>query len=333
MKDEALRKLNARLPAGKVGRVNEVEVKSKVSRTLNARLAAGKVGRVNETDLTFLVPSLHVRDLLPQTTSRAYKFTHEENARFLRVVAACAQVTTHYELFLLMQGEMQFFLPHDILIAAWGDFRAENPKFDVISGLPGMRTNGFCPEGVPLAKRLHQLWVDGENQSIVLNESVADQLQVRNGAACGGACAFHDMRLTLVHGIHNKRDGNDSLYIALRCNPFAPNAADARSRALADIVIHQIDVAYRNVAALQTTRAPSAEFPSSMVLSVREEEITNCMCQGKTNGEIAQILGISVNTVKSHVRRIFDKLGANNRAQAVFKYKDIAENARRESCR
>ena len=271
-----------------------------------------------------LVPGQSVKIALPQSASRVYELTAEENARFLRVVAACAQIRTHYELFLLMQGEMQFFLPQDILIAAWGDFRAQDPRFDVISGLPGVRTNRICDIIVPLAKRLHKIWIDGGSQAIVLNKRVAD-LQACNSDTCGGHCAFLDMRLTLVHGTRNRRDGHDSMYVALRRSPVATDGADARSRALADFVIHQLDVAYRKVAALQT--APSSECPSAILLSVREEEITYWVCQGKTNSQIAQILGISVNTVKNHVHRIFDKLGANNRTQAVLKYRSIAGSA------
>lgn len=279
--------------------------------------------RVNGEASRLSVPSRCVRIGLPQSASGIYKLTAEENARFLHLVTACTQITTHYELFLLMQGEMQFFLPQDILIAAWGDFRAQVPQFDVISGLPGVRTNRICDIIVPLPKRLHKIWIDGGSQPIVQNKSVAE-LQACNHCARAESCAFPDMRLTLVHGICNRRDGCDSLYVALRRGPFVTDGTDARLRFLADSVIHQIDVAYRSVAALQTADAPSHERRLSILLSVREEEITYWVCQGKTNGQIAQILNISVNTVKNHVHRIFDKLGANNRTQAVFKYRDMA---------
>ncbi len=269
------------------------------------------------------LPGASAKIALPKPASGIYKLTAEENKRFLHVISACAQITTHYELFLLMQGEMQFFLPQDILIAAWGDFQARDPHMDVISGLPGVRTDGICDVIVPMAKRLHKLWIDGGSQAIVPNRKTAER-PLCDSAACGRPCTLPYMSLTLVHGTCNKRDGHDSLYIALSRRPLPANATNERLRALADVVIHQIDVAYRKVAALDSAIARSNACPPSIILSIREEEITYWVCQGKTNGQIARILGISVNTVKNHVHRIFDKLGANNRTQAVAKYRTMS---------
>jgi len=52
-------------------------------------------------------------------------------------------------------------------------------------------------------------------------------------------------------------------------------------------------------------------------LSGREEEVLRLITEGFTNKEIAQILKISHNTVKSHVVHIFNKLGVNDRTQAA----------------
>jgi transcriptional regulator EpsA len=272
------------------------------------------------------VPSRSAKIDLPQPAPASYKLSAEENARFLRIVTACAHVRTHYELFVLMQGEMQYFLPQDILIAAWGDFGAQDPQFDVISGLPGVRTNRICNTIIPLPKRLHKIWIDGGSKPIVLDQSVAE-LEACNNCDRAESCSFPGMKLTMVHGICNRRDGCDSLYVALRRGPFATGATDTRMRFMAEFLIHQIDVAYRKVTALRGANAPSDGRRPSILLSVREEEITYWVCQGKSNGQIAQILSISVNTVKNHVHRIFDKLGASNRTQAVFKYRDMVGRA------
>ena len=41
------------------------------------------------------------------------------------------------------------------------------------------------------------------------------------------------------------------------------------------------------------------------------------MTEGKSNGEIGRELFLSEDTVKTHARRLFRKLGVNDRAQAV----------------
>lgn len=52
-------------------------------------------------------------------------------------------------------------------------------------------------------------------------------------------------------------------------------------------------------------------------LSAREEEVTDLIAQGRTNGEIAKALFLSEKTVKNHINRIFAKLGVQTRAQAT----------------
>lgn len=52
-------------------------------------------------------------------------------------------------------------------------------------------------------------------------------------------------------------------------------------------------------------------------LSEREEEVLEWVAAGKTNAEIAIILGISPHTVKHHVARILEKLNVENRRGAM----------------
>ena len=59
------------------------------------------------------------------------------------------------------------------------------------------------------------------------------------------------------------------------------------------------------------------EAPSTTPLSKREKEILQMVANGSTTKEVARDLGISPHTVKTHLERIFEKLGANDRAQAV----------------
>ncbi len=54
-------------------------------------------------------------------------------------------------------------------------------------------------------------------------------------------------------------------------------------------------------------------------LTSREIEVLQLMAEGKTNKEIAFNLKLSVQTVKTHIKNIFRKLGVADRAQAVAK--------------
>jgi DNA-binding NarL/FixJ family response regulator len=57
--------------------------------------------------------------------------------------------------------------------------------------------------------------------------------------------------------------------------------------------------------------------PEAVALSKREQQILQKVAYGATTREVAHDLGISPHTVKTHLERIFEKLGANDRAQAV----------------
>ncbi|MDF1747818.1 MAG: response regulator transcription factor [Alphaproteobacteria bacterium] len=55
-------------------------------------------------------------------------------------------------------------------------------------------------------------------------------------------------------------------------------------------------------------------------LTNREKELLSALSQGWTNQQIAQRIGISDNTVKFHLKNLYEKLDVNNRAMAVALY-------------
>jgi two-component system nitrate/nitrite response regulator NarP len=55
-------------------------------------------------------------------------------------------------------------------------------------------------------------------------------------------------------------------------------------------------------------------------LTKRELEVLSSLAAGRTNKEIAAEKGVSTNTVKYHVRNLFEKLSVSNRGQAIALY-------------
>ena len=66
------------------------------------------------------------------------------------------------------------------------------------------------------------------------------------------------------------------------------------------------------------TAGPRARRPTADELTEREIEVLSLLPTGKSNREIAASLGLSINTVESHVSAIFDKVGVRNRVQAAI---------------
>ncbi len=58
-------------------------------------------------------------------------------------------------------------------------------------------------------------------------------------------------------------------------------------------------------------------------LTLRQMEVLEQVATGASNAQIAQALFISAETVKSHLKRIFEILGATNRVQAVTRYRAL----------
>jgi DNA-binding NarL/FixJ family response regulator len=71
--------------------------------------------------------------------------------------------------------------------------------------------------------------------------------------------------------------------------------------------------------------APSGELTTALDwpgraehLTERESEIVALITQGHSNAEIADIVYLSVNSIKSHIRSAYRKMGVSNRVEAVL---------------
>jgi DNA-binding NarL/FixJ family response regulator len=77
----------------------------------------------------------------------------------------------------------------------------------------------------------------------------------------------------------------------------------------------------RRVAKSQPLLGDTTSQPKSPCLSAREREIAVLVAKGMTNQEIAAATFVSVNTVKTHLRRIYQQLGISSRKE-LARYQD-----------
>jgi DNA-binding CsgD family transcriptional regulator len=68
-------------------------------------------------------------------------------------------------------------------------------------------------------------------------------------------------------------------------------------------------------------RPAAARVAAADRLTEREEEIIEHLSRGYSNREIAEAFGISVPTVRTHLRNIYAKLHVRSRTQAALKYR------------
>ena len=240
------------------------------------------------------------------------QLTADEGARLLRIISRAALIRRHQDIHLWLAGELQQFLPHQVLISAWGDFARWNLSFDLTSGIAGVRTSELarCPID-DFVRECYRQWLAGGRQPLVLKTADIGWPHAR--CACTLHAALRQMRSLLVHGVRDRRACEESVYVALSSGSFAAEPGEERWLSLIDALIAQIDAAFRKVAPFS--------LEDGCALSRREKEILAGLACGKTNVDIAAALEISPYTVKNHVQRIFRKIGVHNRTQAATQYR------------
>lgn len=142
-------------------------------------------------------------------------------------------------------------------------------------------------------------------------------LQLRNGGS--GIDAIHALR----------RHDPDSRVVVLTNysdeeHVFGAIAAGAQGYVLKHAEPAQIVDAIRSARAGCRYIAPEASFRlvervHNSSLTGREQDVLTLLVRGDKNKRIAAILGVAEETVKSHVKNIFGKLGATSRTEAASK--------------
>lgn len=269
---------------------------------------------------------------------------------FLQTAEAALRIEEHMDLFLWLQGDVQRFLPHEVLIAAWGDFDAGSISFDVISPLPSMRTESLYALGnsnpsaaenckkrlkdagerkcgaIPLIARLRARWhaVDCAPYVVLRNSDEYSLDFICPECDPVSAGLLGNMRSSLVHGFSDRRGKLECIYVFLSTQDLSDPAFRRSLRFFLPYLDHGLRLVSHLPIQIQSgeTEAATVERDDAIDLtglSQRETEIMDWVRMGKTNYEIGLILNISAFTVKNHLQRIFKKLGTTSRAQAVDK--------------
>ena len=127
------------------------------------------------------------------------------------------------------------------------------------------------------------------------------------------------------------KDGSiESIREHLRClrsggSPLSPRIARTLIRRTRDAQTPNASVAHEGVP-LGTSTAP---LSGERFLSDRERDVLTGIGKGFSYVEVADALKITTNTVRTHVRHIYEKLSVNSRAEALYEYnRRMAEQGR-----
>lgn len=121
---------------------------------------------------------------------------------------------------------------------------------------------------------------------------------------------FHDARIIVLTTF----DGDADIRSALEAGAQSYMLKSMPRRELVE-TIRKVHEGKRHVP--PEVAAQLAEHMGQELLSRREIEVLEKIAEGNRNSDIASILFISEETVKGHVKHIMEKLGANDRTEAV----------------
>lgn len=250
-------------------------------------------------------------------------------AHYLKIAAQGSALSTHADLWRWLQGDVQGWMAHDVMLIGWGDFGAAHLRFDVVSSLPGVRSHNCAPAVVsPLIAYFRDCWVAAQQAPCELDISPCRALL--DACARGWASpSVANLKTALVHGTGDRNVNGERIFVALSDRPSSGNGAATALK----LLVPFIDMALRRMppAPVRQFACERRQAETLVVkvgeLSDRERQIMVWVAMGKTNPEIGSILCISEFTVKNHMKSIFNKLVVSNRAQAVAKLTRTAADA------
>jgi transcriptional regulator EpsA len=251
-----------------------------------------------------------------------------ESGNYLKLIEGASAIRRHIDLLHWLQGDVQEVMPHDILLAGWGNFQEGSIRHDIVSRLPGVRSYAVGTDGLPfLMGKFHENWIFSGRQPSSLDFQNFEYILGNASLPGSFTSALRSMRSGMIHGLRDERGQCECLYVLLSSRKIPSNPTSTAMKLLMPV----IDSALRQVSQLPQQQKP---FPKSLKaghdeafgLSDREIQIMDWVAMGKTNSEIGSILNISGFTVKNHMQRIFQKLNVFNRAQAVSKINGVTFN-------
>jgi DNA-binding CsgD family transcriptional regulator len=228
-----------------------------------------------------------------------------------RLAALAADVYTRAQLREWVRGPLREMLPHQHALLAFGRRHSLGLKLDdlVAVDLPESYMAAIQDAPDVLESPALERW-------FILREPVrisVDMLFPQYGAKWSDNFQLHGMRDVIVDGHLLRGATNVTLLKLYNCSPqVVASLSVIRETLLA--TLNEIWTRIAQVEAL--TRTDKLRIVQA--LSPAEKEIIYWLKFGKTNSEIAQILGKSEHTIKTQIHKTLIKTGAVNRTALAF---------------
>lgn len=239
-----------------------------------------------------------------------YRMDRKHWEGFFDVARGSLSVNNYSQFNEWLYSKFSNFLPHEMMVYHWGDFggaRAhgtsvfmQNQKMVLLNSSSLFRQT---------AKALYDKWLSNNSRWFMLNYT--DPLFAKIHFDENPDLQAFECQSVLVYGVREAFGGATSLYVFLSKEPSIEV-----DHYVIGMLMPYLDSTIKRIRGV----ASAIVVDDYSLLTVRELEVMNWVNKGKTNYEIGQILSISHNTVKNHLKIIFKKLNVISRAQAVSKF-------------
>jgi DNA-binding NarL/FixJ family response regulator len=176
-----------------------------------------------------------------------------------------------------------------------------------------------------VAHGLRALITDDDSLELVADGVDHDALESELGSAAPDVAILNFGSLASaseLRDLHRRHPDIRLVVLANRPTPsecrqmlaFGATACLAKSTEARD-VLHAIHLASRGLHVLPPVGIDGEDAPGPDLLTPREAEVLELLQSGRSNAEIALMLHVSIETVRSHARRIYRKLGVRTRRE------------------
>ena len=237
------------------------------------------------------------------------ELTDEECGHLARILLASRRVTLRHHFFSWVHGPVQSLIPHEILLCGVADESGYllHENFTACRYFKDEHFHRVIHPGDGLINQLAQEWqVFSEPRLIAALQGEAGGWHARLTDLELKNVAFHGM------GWINGQIKGYASFSRVRA------AFDGRLMLYLDILLPHLLTTLARVLANETRVNSHSKRPCGLI-TPREVEVLTWVRDGKTNDEIAAILGLSMLTVKNHLRHAMKKLVVRTRGQAVAK--------------
>lgn len=234
------------------------------------------------------------------------ELTAEEGGHLARILLASTRVSQRHHFFSWVHGPLQSLIPHEILLCGVADENGQL-QHQVFTACRYFRNEHFervCHPSEGLLPQLALEWQDSYRPRMIAPQAEElpgwharlTELELKN-------LAYHGMRW-----MNGQTKGYASFSrVGI---PF-----DERLALYLEILLPHVLTTLARV--LDNESRSSLQGPRPAIVTAREIEVLRWVSEGKTNDEIAEILGLSMLTVKNHIRHAMQKMQVRTRGQAV----------------